>query len=145
MMKTPREILFEKHKAAQQKLDAIRESIVSECARPRPQQAANVPTHAVGTLAAFWQELFWPYRRIWTGLSVVWVGIIALRLTEPGTAVRETVRVTPQMAAAVIVEQRRELALVLGDTGGPQVALPPPPQPALPRPRSERRSDIFAV
>jgi hypothetical protein len=144
-MKTPREILFEKHKAAQQKLDAIRESVVSECGRPQPQQTANIPAHSVGTLAALWRELFWPYRRIWAGLSVVWVGIIALRLTEPGTPVRETVRVTPQMAATVIMEQRRELALVLGETGGPQVALPPPPQPALPRPRSERRPNIVAV
>jgi hypothetical protein len=135
-MKTPREILFEKHRAAGQKLDAIRESIVSECGRPRPQQATNV-------FRVLWQELVWPCRRIWVGLSVVWVGIIALWLTEPGTAVRETVRVAPQMAAAVIVEQRRELALALGESEVPQPV--PQPQPSLPRPHSARRPDTVTV
>jgi hypothetical protein len=134
-MKTPREILFEKHKGAEQKLDAIRESVVSECGRRQSQQETNV-------FRALWQELVWPYRRIWAGLSVVWAGIIALWLTEPGTPARETVRIAPQMAAAVFVEQRRELALVLGETEGPQ---PVPPQPSLPRPHSARRPDVVTV
>jgi hypothetical protein len=135
-MKTPREILFEKHKGAEQKLDAIRANVVAECGRPRPQQETNV-------FMALWQDLILPYRRIWTGLSVVWVGIIALWLTEPGKPARETVRVTPQMAAAVIVEQRRELALVLGESEGPQPV--PPPQLPLPRPHSARRTNAAVV
>lgn len=135
-MKTPREILFGKHKSAEQKLDAIRARVVAGCIRPEPQPTASI-------VAALWQELFLPYRRIWAGLAVVWVGIIVLHVSEPGTAAHETVPVTPQMATAVIAEQRRELALVFGEGDGPQVALPP--QVPLPRPRSERRPDICTV
>jgi len=135
-MKTPREILFERHKGTEQKLDAIRASVVAECVRPESQPTTSI-------VVALWQELFWPYRRIWAGLSMVWVGIIALWLTEPGTPTHESVRVAPQMAAAVIVEQRRELALVLGETEGSQPV--PPPQPPLPRPRSARRPNVAAV
>ena len=94
-------------------------------------------------MSALWRELFLPYRSIWAGLSVVWVVIIALWMTEPGTPTRETSRVAPQMAAAVIMEQRRELALVLGEPEGPQ-PVPPPPS-LLPRPHSARRPNIVGV
>jgi hypothetical protein len=135
-MKTPREILFEKHKGAEQKLDAIRASVIAECVRPEPQPTTSV-------VSALWQELVWPYRSIWAGLSVVWVGIIALWLTEPGTVTRKAVGIAPQMAAAVIVEQRRDLALVLGESEGSQPV--PPPQRPLPRPHSARRPNIVGV
>ncbi len=135
-MKTPREILFAKHKDVEGKLDAIRAAVVLECAQPEAQPAVNI-------FMALWQELVLPYRRIWSGLAVVWVGILALWVTEPGAAAQKTVRVAPQMAAAVIMEQRRELALVLGENGSSQVALPSPPP--LPRPRSEQRQSFITV
>jgi hypothetical protein len=144
-MKTPREILLRRHQAAESKLDAIRNEVVAEhvAAGDGEKLPARTTASPAVVVMKLWQELVWPSRRIWAGIAAVWVVIIALRMTEPGTAVQATAGFAPQTMVAVLSEQRRELAQLLGENSVPQPALPPQPLPQ--RPRSERRANAVAV
>src|SRR5436190_23068567 len=95
-MKTPREILFEKHQPAQADLDRIRRKALAvalsgEASAPdayvgREQSEAVPPCAtlkpgATALLAraafALWQNLICPCRRSWTGLAALWIVILA--------------------------------------------------------------------
>lgn len=88
--------------------------------------------------------LLWPHPKAWAGLAAVWVVIAGLRMTEPGKPVRETAKIAPPTAVAVLTEQRRELAQLLGDYNDSEPVLAPH-QLLPPRPRSERRTNAAAV
>ena len=69
-MKTPREILLARHRAAEPKLDAIREAVLAEALNvPAPGQPAPRPSRA-GVFSVgmtLWRELILPSRRAWSG------------------------------------------------------------------------------
>ena len=84
-MKTPRELILERHQSAEAKLKAIRAEDLAACARSaRQRRAVNAqPTfepcgHRRDRL---WQEALWPWRRVWIGVAAIWLVILAL---EPG-------------------------------------------------------------
>ena len=68
-MKTPREILLERHQAAAPKLDAIRREVVEVAADVnRRKQSVRELTFAATLASAIrlsFLELVWPCRRIW--------------------------------------------------------------------------------
>src|SRR5208282_3767715 len=76
-MKTPREILLERHLTAAPKLDAIRQSAVAAvCDRRISTDRAHErrsQTAVTMILETFWRELIWPSRRIWAGLAATWI------------------------------------------------------------------------
>ena len=77
-MKTPREILLAQHRAANPKLDALRQSIV---AAPR-QSAANNDSQASTLFQTFWRELFFSARRTWTGMAAIWAFILLVNFSQ---------------------------------------------------------------
>jgi hypothetical protein len=94
-MKTPREILLERHRAATPELDAIRRGIVDAKFRRR-----NLTT-------MIWQELIQPGRRIWSGLAAAWVLILVINFAERDPAPAGKIIAAPVMMS--LGEQQRLL------------------------------------
>ena len=85
-MKTPRDVLFERHRSALPKLDVIRQSTVAAvCDRQLGMDDAGErrsQTAAYNDLACVLAELIWPSRRIWAGLASVWVLIFIFDFSQ---------------------------------------------------------------
>ena len=106
-MKTPREILFQRHQAAEPKLDAIRETAVSVGMTVAP----NPP--AVTDRRYHWREFLFSLRWHLAGMSAVWLVIVLLNLnighaTSLASAPREKIP-SAQIIMASLRENRREL------------------------------------
>jgi hypothetical protein len=87
-MKTPREILMARHRAAGAKLDALRESVVAELSNQetKGQSSDNVfVASLLCCLKACWQELFFHSRRFWTGTAAIWIFILIVNLSQRDT------------------------------------------------------------
>ena len=99
-MKIPRDILFDRHRAAVPQLDRIRAEVVAQLF-PRDK----TPRESILFTAArkLWLELVWPCRRAWTGFAVVWIALLGVHLATP----RSVVKAGPITASAF--EQRRQL------------------------------------
>ena len=110
-MKTPRDLLLNRHRPALPKLDVIRRTVLAEHVGG-PALPDEAPA---GFLAQAWFELFWSCRRAWIGLAAAWI----LR-GEASAAVVETghVHAVPRILAALEVA---------GVPRGPQPDLDPPP------------------
>ena len=142
-MKTPREILLERHQAAAPKLDAIRQSAVAAVCDRRISNERRSQTTATMILKTFWLELVWPCRRIWAGLAAVWILIFAanfsLRDNSPVAVAKSSP--TPEMIMS-FQQQEKVLAELLG-SNEPRVA--EKPKVISPQPRSERRMETLTA
>ena len=139
-MKTPREVLLERHRAAETKLNALRENVRVSAFPPADAPARQpFPVRAAFTL---WRELVLPCRRVWAGLAAVWFAILLLNYCDGGSPkmpAGQTAASAPEVLM-VLREQKQIVAELINP------ALPPPPvsapAPAVPGPRGERRSAI---
>ncbi|HSY17361.1 MAG TPA: hypothetical protein VK815_03465 [Candidatus Acidoferrales bacterium] len=77
-MKTPREILLAQHRAAEARLDVIRQTTLAAVTRMQPPEPA---VHAT-LFQTLWQELFFSTRRTWTGLAMVWALIFLVNFSQ---------------------------------------------------------------
>jgi len=133
-MKTPREILLQKHAGAQPQLNALREQTLATLSHPEV---------AVGrsSFVAFLSDLFALPRTAWAGLATVWVAIVALNLaTGDGASPRPTTVAerTPALRQA-LAEQRRFYAELI------RSPMPADVPTFVPRPRSDGRANIAAA
>jgi len=145
-MKTPREILFERHQSAEPRLDAIRRQVLAEHLKTdaadgnrQRQPSFSLPF----VLAKLWQELVWPCRRFWIGVAAVWVVILALALITTAEAPKVAAYKPPAPNPEVLMalrEQRNLLDQLLEPVAPPPVSSSPPPGP-----RSERRIELIIV
>ena len=144
-MKTPREILFERHRSAEPKLDAVRQQAVAEVhdRRSLGAKTSAVTDRRYNGGISFWRELILPRPQAWAGLAAVWVLILALKLSthDPSHVVTSKSSVPPE----VIAELRQQKHLFAELAGIPQLPDVQPSKPFPPRPRSARRCEIFAV
>jgi hypothetical protein len=142
-MKTPREVLLERHRQAGPELDRIRRETLAQLAGPTAGQVSATPRSPIlAALQRAWMELIWPSRQAWTGLAVLWLIVTAANLemkttlpSAPGArpaAVREL--------AQGLQEQRRLLSELLQTPKTPLAE----PSRATPRPRSERQLNLKA-
>jgi hypothetical protein len=132
-MKTPRELLLERHRSAEPRLDAIRHQVVGQVATP-----AETPSFA-HVLASFFRMP----RLLAGGLAAAWVLILGLQMasreTVPAAQVSPMARESRETLRA-LEEQRRLFAELVG----------PSERRAdedrfVPRPRSARRPEhVFA-
>ena len=139
-MKTPREILFERHRQAEPRLDAVRRhalAVLGASENLPALQPSRRPELWIGAVVRkVWLELIWPSRRAWAGMAALWLAVLAANLemkaafpaapAVPSAPARELVR--------AFEEQRRLLAELLP----PVKPSPAAPARSSPRPRSER-------
>ena len=122
-MKTPRELILQRHQSAEAKLKAIRAEDLATCVRSATQSSRQRPS-AFGLSTAvvrFWHETFWPWRRAWIGMAAIWVFILAVSLATgevPRTASTKPPRPDPEVLA-VLQEQKQLLTQLLGSGAPP--------------------------
>jgi len=137
-MKTPREILFERHRQAEPRLDEVRRKALADLTAAENTEALRRHRSEAecGLPKKIWLELIWPSRRAWAGMACLWLALLAANLGIKATATSSTPARSAQRAELVqaIEEQRRLLAELLPATK-PQPAEPPRPGS---RPRSQR-------
>ena len=121
-MKTPREILLEKHGAATWKLDAVRRRALDEMA------AGPVPVGA-GVVRPWWRGLLWRHA---FPLTLLWVAILAVHVFTSGAEPPDP-GVTRLAAEVLLPAQKPELVRDLLEFNPEAAALPVSP----PRPRTE--------
>jgi hypothetical protein len=123
-MKTPRELLLDRHKSARPHLDQIRNQVVCKTGTTPPVFAWRA-----------WRELILPARRAWICLAAGWVVILALNLTTGGDASVVANESGPMNPESVIALQRQErlMAQLIDEDTEPSLPAKTPEQ----RPRSE--------
>jgi hypothetical protein len=139
-MKTPREILFKRHQAADPNLDAIRKDAVADLARAQRQQSSP---GLLDSLRGFFQE----YRRNFAAMSAIWVVVVLLNLNAGHSASLAAAipreKIPPaQIILASLRENRRQLLEMIqpleSRDAGPQRLI-------LPQPRSQRCRETLMV
>ncbi len=136
-MKTPREILFERHRDVELKLDTMRRKVIGELTEsPGLVAVPSKPHGSIGILGKVWLELIWPARRAWVGMAAVWLAILLANVElKAGSPRAHTARsMSVNQLAQAIKEQRRLLAELL-PTAKPE---PRPASNPNAQPRSER-------
>jgi hypothetical protein len=138
-MKTPREVLLNRHRDIEPKLNRMWPA-VAVCDRRRG--AREVGAHRA-PLQALCRELIWPCRRVWAGLACVWAMIAILNVASSEPATRMAGKAEPMSTEKMqaLVEQHRMLAQLIGP-------LPEPERkraPVLPGQRSERSLERAAA
>ena len=145
-MKTPREILFERHRQVEPALDAVRRKALATLpARPQNRGLdtvsscrrvlGQVATGALAVLRKGWLELIWPSRRAWVGLTAIWLAVFGANLqmktpSQPAPAVQ----FAPRILAQALQERLRVLAELLPPSTPRPTAMTHPKA----GPRSER-------
>jgi hypothetical protein len=137
-MKTPRDILTSKHRAAAPRLDAIRREVVNSQLRRRSFTAFIFDFPSL-----VWKELIFPSRRIWAGLAAVWLLILVANFS---------MRDHPQMAVAkssssreMIMAFKQQQQLLTELIGPNEVPVAEPQKPHPSRPSSQRAIEILTA
>jgi len=136
-MKTPREILLQRHQAADAKLDHVRNDVVSQLSKTT---AATEPGASTIALRKLWRELVWPKPIAWAGVAAAWGLILVLKFsTQDASHVMAQKSSASPEAIAEVRQQKRFFAELVGIAERPAAASA---NPVLPRPRSERRPKL---
>jgi len=120
-MKTPRDILFEKHQDAQPQLDAIRSAVLQ---REFSSETKTASSASPSFLYQLWTQLILPSRRIWVGIAAAWVVVFVLHFAAPGddgiAYVAAPPRdLTPEQQMALKQQQQLFVELVSGSAPVP--------------------------
>jgi hypothetical protein len=145
-MKTPREILLARHRAAVPQLDAIRRSVVAELNRPATREQNFLASLVAGLRNGcnpLWRELVWPCRRVWTGLAVVWILILAVNFSQRDRTSAALVKSTPTAGMMMTFsDQQKMLNELFADRSLPAEA--ERPRIFSPKPRTEAANFLTA-
>ena len=141
-MKTPREILLERHQTARPKLDEIREKVVWEGRRAAVPKSRVADTATLPVLS--WREFIFSLRWHLAGMGAAWLLILLLNLNVgPSTTLVSVVPAAkippPQIILASLRENRRELLQLLQPAESREV------RPPKLFPRSERHEEILTA
>lgn len=142
-MKEPRQILFERHRAAKTKLDAVRQNALAclSDGRSRRGEEADFSDHRLLTSTATRflgaRQLLRSFRWHLAGMSAAWV-IIALLNTDHSSAPAPTLAKrndsSPRQLLTALRENRRQLLEMIG---APVTEPVPSADTLVPRRRSE--------
>lgn len=135
-MKTPRDILFQRHQAADVKLDQIRRAVVAQVQPVSPPRHEPLLFRAPLTL---WRELILPARFTWAGLAAAWALLLIANagLSDRRPALSAANDTKPAELWQKYQEEKQLLAELSGRVE-PKIIAPTPP--FAPRPRSQARN-----
>ena len=138
-MKTPRDILLQRHRPVEPELDKIREKVVTTIGAAR---ASNLP--AVTTSRYPLRDFIYSLRWQLTGLSAAWLVIVFMRLnmgssTTLASALSAAKIPSPQIILASLQANRRELLQLIQPAEAREVRSPKI------FPRSERHDEILTT
>ncbi len=138
-MKTPREILFSRHQAAAPKLEAIRQEVVQELNNQGTKEQSFLDSFVsflLGCSNNLWLELFWPCRRIWTGLAAVWILLFIVNVSQRDGSQTMMAKSAPTAEMMMTFrDQQKWLNELLADRSPPMDA--ERPRIFSPKPRTE--------
>ena len=144
-MKTPREILFKRHRAAEPRLDALRKMAVAsvrDCRSSDDIGSAPLTDRRFNS----W-EFLCSLRWHLAGMSAVWFVVVLLNVST-GRSPTQSAAIPgdkippPQVIVASLCENRRQLVEMIQPLESRDAE---PAKPRLPGPRSERRSETLAA
>lgn len=146
-MKTLREVLLDKHQAAQPGLDAIREQVIAGLtagrganASTRSQRMGGGGLPIASALQAGWRQFLWSLRWHLAGMSAAWLVALALNMDPtpaPAKAVtRQDAASSQQLLATLRQNQRQLRELIAAPISEPA----PGPLKFAPSPRSQIHS-----
>lgn len=143
-MKTPKDILFARHRPAEAKLDEIRGKAVVAVRDHRAAEAkllaeADRPDGIIGFLRALLQ---WK-PQTWAALAAVWILIFAFKVSthDASPVAAKKSSLSPEVVAE-LREQRLFFAELIGMRDSHDAE---PPKSFSPRPRSEGRYETVVV
>jgi len=142
-MKTPRDLLFDRHRSADSKLDALRRSALAALARPSERESVRAP-RSPGARAS-WGQLLRSIRWHLAGMSAAWLLVALLNIDHsPGPAANLARQngPSPQQLLTALRENRRQL---LEWIQAPVSEAPPPPRSVIPQRRGELRPQAAMV
>ncbi len=131
-MKTPRDLLFQRHETAAPKLDALRRAVIAgHCAPTETSQPASL-----GFATMLWLELIFPCRRIWTTLAAVWLLVLIANFAQrdDSSALASKAQPSAEMLLA-FRSQQKMFNQILSDH--PQPVEADRPRNFTPSPRTE--------
>ena len=110
-MKTPRELLFERHRAAEPKLDTLRQKTVSRLAKaPAVNSRPSAPRSS-------WRDMLLSLRWHLAGLSAVWLVVLVLNIDHsqaPSSVLAKQNIPSPQQLLTALRENRRQVLELTG-------------------------------
>ena len=121
-MKTPRQILFERHRAVETKLDAVRESVVASMSGRAPVKASAPPERVR------LRDLILSFRWHLTALSAAWLIVLFLNAdssTSPVTSVPQEKIPAPRELLASAQAYSRQLVELLEQPAAEPAIAPP--------------------
>jgi hypothetical protein len=133
-MKTPREVLFHRHQAAEAKLDQIRREAVAQVLPAPTTPSESLPLRALLTL---WRELILPARRTWAGLAAAWI-LLLVANSQSSDAPRAAAVAQNNAPVELWQKHQEETQLLAELTGLSEPKVVAPALPFTPRPRSEQ-------
>ena len=134
-MKTPRELLMERYRSVEHKLNVIREEVIGDLSRAELQSEKREGVQSGGNVVAFCREFLRPFSLNASGLVFLWLVILAFRLTTPDSHELKMAKLSSPPPEILAQQQRLLAELAELEWMGPVE----PPKPVAPRPRSERR------
>lgn len=140
-MKTPRELLLQRHHSAVPRLDAIRRNAIAELTPATDRNSER--RSAAGFLAEFLLPLRWHV----AAMSTLWLLAILLNTdgTPAGSPTHEGAPSSHQLRVALF-ENRRQLAELINAPPADEPQTPSPvPQPVEPRRRSGLQPSFVVV
>ncbi len=135
-MKTPREILFGRHRTAEPHLDFVRRAVMEELSHRKMERPNRFLVALLWCPRKFWSELIWPARRIWAGFAAAWLVIVIGNLADgPDRALLEAGTKPPRAQVLMAWQQQQKLLASLLNEMDSQAAEKPK---SATRPRSDR-------
>jgi len=145
-MKTPREILLARHRAAGPKLDALRREVVVGLNRQdakEPSFPAFLVAWFLGGSNKLWRELVWPCRRTWSALAAVWVLLALINFSQRDNSSPALAKSAPSAGMLLTFrDQQKILNELFADRTVPAEAVRP--RIYAPKPRTETLEQLAA-
>ncbi len=130
-MKTPRKLLFDRHRSVESKLDAVRQNALANLATKNKAAAAK-------SMADGWREFLLSCRWHLAGMTAAWLLISLLNVEHSAAPTVVTTAKDNAPSARQLVADLRENRRQLAELFEPPVAEEiSPPQTFVPRRRSE--------